>query len=736
MAYEPKDIAAAKQSSLLLPPATRTVGSGPLRFGTKRAYADIVQQAARPQEPSPSISRSDPALWSRVTPARPTVDSTTEEKQEIQASRDGAQLVDDALAADEKFIDFEQLQTWLTALNDGSAPYSYGGQTGSIPMRKVAESPIPGIVMSHYANSREEFRTSFSGLWPEIGRAYVCIDSRIYLWSLYNPADLVSFDPVTAPIEAVALTPLIMGLESFFAPSELALWVATGASISLFRLCTDPSMQLVPTGFVASTEGVSVNRIVYSKCGRRLFYGGSDGHVCELRYRHTSGCLRHEEKLERTDHSGGWLASLAPSLLDPHAGFFVQDICIDETRNVAYTLLHSLPRAPASSKIVVYDLGAYADSMRKICAVEQQELLRKLRESDEGTPYLADDVDIAGIVPLEKTCSNTCQLQVVCRSGLRVFVAFEARNRDLALEPLREDLVFCDAQFTGVFQVLRAIPPPQFSPAGKSESEEIAHVFRSTGGRFMIMARMGLESGKSSLADIAVGEGRLARTKHEGETMSALVRANCVERDRDGLVVDIKEEPVERRLAPEVVDMLGLNSTAINPNLLYQGSQSGTCSFACMPPLSRYPYQSFTEYYVMSSKSVSTFVAPRAVDELHRIISTIPLNRTTFAAFAKSYGNVETCAMLLHIAINPSAEYFDFSSEILAAPAPAREKRTERTHSATLSVLAPHATPSNREPQPSSSLSSTPKPPRRPVPASTSSSPTLRSFVPVFLLSP
>eukprot|EP01022_Parablepharisma_sp_SALTPOND_P004323 TRINITY_DN120097_c0_g1_i1.p1 TRINITY_DN120097_c0_g1~~TRINITY_DN120097_c0_g1_i1.p1 ORF type:complete len:1334 (+),score=125.61 TRINITY_DN120097_c0_g1_i1:1889-5890(+) len=608
-------------------------------LGTKRTYTQFLKRPEKEPE-SPRTTADMP---------RPPSRDSMADKQEIQQCRDAVSLINQALINDEKCIDFEQLQTLEPAIYEHIDP----------PLKKVADIPIPEAIKAHYKSLGSVLKTSLSGILPEITRVYVTVNNRLYLWNYYNANELVSFDPVTRAIEAVAFS---------FIPSPVGFdtWIATDNEISLLQLAMQPTVQLLPTGYVVPTNGVSVNKILVTKSGR-VFYGGNDGHLYEIAHKIYRECFRRRERIIRKDHSSNWLANLIPSLFDPAAGFSIIDICADETRNVLYTFSKRINNVK-ESRIVVYDLGAYGNTLLRVCTISNADIQEKLRDFDASVNY-EEGVELVSVIPIERTSSNEIQLLIVCKTGLRIYVSFSVRNR---AELLREDLILCDTQFTDRYSVVSIIYPPRFGPTTEETKEySVDKAFYSLPNRFTLLSD--ISNGTCKLLYAGINEGALSISKHQPNTESTRTSfkvASTIEPGLTGLVIDIKEEPVEKKLAGEIIEMLGISTINLNPHQFYQGSKVGACSFSSMPPLSKSPYVPYTESYVLTSQSLAIFANVRGIDRLFSLVAHFPMDIYAINMVGKKYGATEASAMLLHIACNPSEQYF-YPPEILAKkPAP------------------------------------------------------------------
>ena len=123
------------------------------------------------------------------------------------------------------------------------------------------------------------------GLFPEVERAWLTIDSDIYVWRYEDGGDLAYFDGLADTILNVAmvtpkpglLQPHIVHLLALSTPLEVVL---LGVSF------VGEEMQLVPEPlFTLPCDQLHTSCLV-SGVGGRIFMGRRDGHLYEFYYQH------------------------------------------------------------------------------------------------------------------------------------------------------------------------------------------------------------------------------------------------------------------------------------------------------------------------------------------------------------------------------------------------------------------------------------------------------------------
>lgn len=130
------------------------------------------------------------------------------------------------------------------------------------------------------------------GLFTEINRAWLTIDSDIYVWTYEHGSDVAYFDGLNETIVSVGLVSPKPGVFHNFIKYLLVLTTTVEIVVLgvTFSRATDgplgdqEEMHLVPDPvFVLPTDGVAITTIAGTNDGR-LFLGGRDGSLFEIAY--------------------------------------------------------------------------------------------------------------------------------------------------------------------------------------------------------------------------------------------------------------------------------------------------------------------------------------------------------------------------------------------------------------------------------------------------------------------
>jgi nuclear pore complex protein Nup155 len=175
------------------------------------------------------------------------------------------------------------------------------------------------------------------GLFPEIGRAWMTIDSDIYIWTYEHSRDVAYFDALSQLILSVALIKPkpnvfindVKYLLVLTTPTEIVILGVTfgdnSKSISAspsrtFFTSTYEEMQLMNKPiFVLNTDNVAMTSIKGSTDGR-IFLGGRDGCLYEICYQAESNWFG--KRCKKINHSQGLFSYVLPGFLK---GFSVRN---------------------------------------------------------------------------------------------------------------------------------------------------------------------------------------------------------------------------------------------------------------------------------------------------------------------------------------------------------------------------------------------------------------------------
>ena len=218
-------------------------------------------------------------------------------------------------------------------------------------------------------------------LFPQIERAWLTIDSDIYVWRFADCQDLAYFDGLSDTIVSVALLTPKAGI---FRPHiKYLLCLTTAVEIVLLGVTfTDPSgggggvalgyseMQLLPEPlFTLSTDSTHM-LCVRGTANGRVFLGGKDGCLYEFAYKAEDGWFG--KKAQKINHSTSTLSLFVPAFVN--AALSDEDplvqLEVDDSRNILYS-------RSERGTIQMYALGIDGLQLNKVTSLTQQAIVKE-----------------------------------------------------------------------------------------------------------------------------------------------------------------------------------------------------------------------------------------------------------------------------------------------------------------------------------------------------------------------
>ncbi|XP_020280588.1 nuclear pore complex protein Nup155 [Pseudomyrmex gracilis] len=327
-------------------------------------------------------------------------------------------MVDKHIIADSNFPSLINLMRYnvqggptVSGLDDHDYPnLSVSMSLTNINQMKIhSKIPLPSEVMEHFGHMQCH---CMMGLFTEISKAWLTIDSDIYLWSYENESDVAYFDGLNETIISVGLVKPKAGIFQSYVKYLLILTTTVEIIILGVTIPDDTKeVQLVPEPiFTVTTDGIGITTIANTSSGR-IFLGGRNGSLFEIYYQAESSWFG--KRCKKINHSEGPLSFLVPSfvtmaLSEEEA---IIQISVDDSRNILYTL-------GDRGTITVWDIDNGGAS--KITSLSQASLVQntvhvvKTLDSNNFRPL----VSISAITESESVHLN---LVVVAATGTRFY---------------------------------------------------------------------------------------------------------------------------------------------------------------------------------------------------------------------------------------------------------------------------------------------------------------------------
>lgn len=266
------------------------------------------------------------------------------------------------------------------------------------------------------------------GLLPELQRAWLSVDNRLFLWRIQESQDLYIYEGLEQLIVSVSL---VRARPGFFVDEiSWLLVVATPVEILLLavRLGRAGELALLPTQLAIPSDNVAMLRAVGTRQGR-IFLAGKDGNLYELEYGGESGwfaALRGSgeprRKLRKLKLTGSTLATLVPSWMRaPFQGADepLLELALDQERQLLYTL-------SSTNRIEVFDLGADGQAPPvRVASRSGAELSREIANSvpaqGPGAQAATQPLQLVSLHVVPQAESLVVHLVAVSSLGLRLY---------------------------------------------------------------------------------------------------------------------------------------------------------------------------------------------------------------------------------------------------------------------------------------------------------------------------
>ncbi|XP_050400754.1 nuclear pore complex protein Nup155 isoform X1 [Patella vulgata] len=339
-------------------------------------------------------------------------------------------LIDKHIQEDQSYVDLSELirvqthnQPTVSGLHDYDYPSLLEVGMGIDSLREVSSAkrvPLPPELVEQFGRMQ---CSSMMGLFPEIERAWLAIDSDIFVWRYEDGTDLAYFDGLNENILSVAL---VKPKKDIFQPHiRYLLCIATPVDFVLLGVSFAKTydggggeggmgeMHLLPDPlFSIPTDNTYITSITGTDNGR-IFMAGKDGCLYELVYQAQDGWF--SRKCRKINHSTSNLSFLVPSFLN--FSFSEDDplvqISIDNSRNTLFARTEK-------GNIQVFDLGEDGKGMGRVASLSHQNITQSaylIARTIDRSNYKT----LVSISALTKAESSNIHLVAVTHSGVRLY---------------------------------------------------------------------------------------------------------------------------------------------------------------------------------------------------------------------------------------------------------------------------------------------------------------------------
>jgi len=273
--------------------------------------------------------------------------------------------------------------------------------------------PLPSELTNQFSHAQQNCEM---GLFTDINRAWLTIDSNIYLWTYDNGSDVAYYDGLTEPILGVGLIKPRKGVFKDYIKYLLCL--TTSVEIVILGLTCNlengeiVDLLLIPEPiFSLPTDNVIMSIIQGTDSGR-IFLGGKDGCLYEIYYQATE--TWYSKKCKKINHSRSTFSFLLPTMFNFSSIDPIVQIEVDNSRNILYTRTEN-------GTIDVYDLGSNGDQTYR-CASKSLNSIAYTASQIVKTIDSKNFKPIVHIQPVENCESVYINLIAFTQSGFRLYL--------------------------------------------------------------------------------------------------------------------------------------------------------------------------------------------------------------------------------------------------------------------------------------------------------------------------
>ncbi|KAI8323592.1 nucleoporin-domain-containing protein, partial [Martensiomyces pterosporus] len=320
--------------------------------------------------------------------------------------------------------------------------------------------PLPDALFEQY--DLLECRC-FMGLFPEIKRAWITVDHRLFLWNYEDESDFYSFEDQEQIIVSVAMVTPKAGV--FVDTIKHVLVVATPLEVFLLGVGYDAGSRIIAargnaggevtlyaTQISVPADGVAMTSIAGTRDGR-VFMSGNDGGLYEFVYQSEDGWL--SKKARKVNLTSTIASYFVPTFLTTRRDTPALSMAVDDDRRLLYVLLQD-------SSVKVYWLGANGDEFvlvhhHKTIGNSAALLCPQFNEgTSEANPF---EIISMHIIPPSE--SRTLHFVAITGGGCRLYFSTIKRMQrfyeasSLPTQPVQPE----------VFEVVHVRLPPESQPA-------------------------------------------------------------------------------------------------------------------------------------------------------------------------------------------------------------------------------------------------------------------------------
>lgn len=547
--------------------------------------------------------------------------------------------------------------------------YVYASQSNRIA--SINQVIDPGIRLSSVHTLPQNFSSqfpnvqyrSFMGLFPEIRRAWLTVDNKLFLWAYplseacvdtpQAPAysDLYVFEGITDVIMSVAL---VRPRPHVFDESiEYLVAVATNVQVTLLAVSFSPSgeISLLSTSVSVATDAVLMLKLASTADGR-VFMAGDDGLLHELRYESNSlgGVFdmftSRSTRARKLVHANSSIpfASYIRSIF--RRDDELVDLAIDASRSVLYTLSQG-------GSLSVYDIS-HPSKTRIVASVNVAHESRNV----VSFSVPSGEREYVSIHAVESQLSSTVHLIVVTSYGERIYFSSapgSSSSSDPGVFPERSRSTRQRAGYIGPKSLTCVGYRPSPDPRISRSSHPCIHIALCDRGNFVFADLRENESDRLICVypDFGLASAPGSQNTRPGASQAVEVVSETTLDVNDGVSVDRPNHTTRFAMSSPGNIGMSLNGSAqegLKRTFAIAAAERSTGSFGKVSDGSS--TQSPKLFWVLTSSAIHLYERVQPVDRLLEIFVLENASSSELELFFKRYGAAEACAMCIEIAIS------------------------------------------------------------------------------------
>ncbi|KAF9270147.1 nucleoporin [Marasmius fiardii PR-910] len=548
-----------------------------------------------------------------------------------------------------------------TLTGQASSSYSISPDDTRVPFQKRKLVGIPEGLFQYYSSTSVN---SHMGLIPELERAWISIDHKLFLWDYNEGQEISSFVDQPYVITHVSVVKPKKGL--FIEEISHLLVICTPMSVLLIALSLSPAsgsgarsrkeVQLYATDLTISTE-VEMTSVIGTPEGRIFMCGAQDGNLYELHYQENESWFG--KRIQLINHSVGGMSSLLPRFASSSVEDRIISVVSDQARHCFYTL---------TEKNVISIYKPTSDkSVQHVQTLSN--LYKAVQDKCPGAPAINPQafqiISLHPISPLESR--NGVQLLALTTNGVRLYFSpstFSSYSysmastqgpgtRSLQLVHVRlppSNLIHPDEQEKPYRPPANAYATPQNHPPHQARSFVVSEVDSSCYiGGLTLAAQHGDTEGSDYILCMSPDLTRIGSLDQLNLTQSQPPQPTYSQYGSHG--------GTGRPQLTEYATLLSIPGrtwamAAVPPSSASNGPPPDFPSPVVTNELATQFTEPTQQFMILTNVGLTFLVKRRAVDYLRAVMEELQSegNIQPIIEFRDSFGRNQTCAMLLGVA--------------------------------------------------------------------------------------